>query len=405
MVVPNGWTIKPIEQIMRIRKERINPQALINTRCIELEHIEPISGRLLGWIESNNQRSLKAVFTAGDVLFGKLRPYLRKYCYPSFDGICSTEFWVLTAFDNSVDNSYIYYIVQTNRFLETANSTTGTKMPRADWSLMKEVSFSIPLSLTEQRDIAAVLSDADAYITALEKLIAKKRNLKQGAMQVLLTGKRRLPGFDGEWDTLNLASNSTLKARIGWQGLTTAEYLDEGYSYLITGTDFSNGKIAWSSCHYVDKSRYNQDTNIQVCNGDVLITKDGTIGKVAIVNGLTKKATLNSGVYVVRPKNDAYDRTYIYYVLLSQIFADFLAKLAAGSTINHLYQKDFVNFEFEAPAAIAEQTAIATVLSDMDAEIDTLTAKIEKARRIKQGMMGELLTGRIRLIEEDTENG
>ena len=223
-------------------------------------------------------------------------------------------------------------------------------------------------------------------------------------MQELLTGKRRLPGFEGEFLNMNLVANSTLKARIGWQGLTTAEYLDSGYSYLITGTDFSNGKIAWKTCHYVDKHRYDQDANIQVVNGDVLITKDGTIGKAAIVSGLSKKAILNSGVFVLRPKAGAYDYRYVYYVLLSQIFTDFLDKLAAGSTINHLYQKDFVNFEFDVPPTVAEQAAIAEILSDMDAEIDVLTVKLNKLRNIKQGMMSELLTGHIRLMEQETEN-
>ncbi|MDR0577714.1 MAG: restriction endonuclease subunit S [Candidatus Accumulibacter sp.] len=271
----------------------------------------------------------------------------------------------------------------------------GTKVSSVSKGSLQET-FVLRPPLPEQRAIAAALSDIDGYIV----VIAKKRNIKKGAMQELLTGKRRLPGFVGEWVTSNLAANSTLKARIGWQGLTTAEYLDEGYSYLITGTDFENGKIAWSTCHFVDKHRYDQDTNIQIVNGDVLITKDGTIGKVAIVNNLNRKATLNRGVFVLRQKTNAYDSRYVYYILLSQTFTDFLDKLAAGSTINHLYQKDFVTFEFEVPPTTEEQSAIAAILSDMDAEIDALTAKLTKVRGIKQGMMQELLTGHIRLVDE-----
>ena len=217
--------------------------------------------------------------------------------------------------------------------IRNRSSATINQITKRDF---EDIKIPIPCDEKEQRTIAAALSDVDAYITALENLIAKKRNIKKGTMQELLTGKRRLPGFSGEWENLNLAANSTIKARIGWQGLTTEEYLDEGYAYLITGTDFDNGRIAWDGCHYVEKGRYDQDPNIQVDNGDVLITKDGTIGKVAIVKALSKKATLNSGVFVVRPKGNAYDSVYIYYVLLSEIFADFLAKLAAGSTINHL---------------------------------------------------------------------
>lgn len=160
--------------------------------------------------------------------------------------------------------------------------------------------------LEEQKLIAEALSDVDSMISSLEKLIAKKKAVNQGAMQELLTGKKRLPGFSGEWNKINLAKKSKIKARIGWQGLTTNEYLDSGYSYLVTGTDFVNGKIDWSGCHYVAKDRFDQDKNIQIQNDDILITKDGSLGKTALVKGLNKPATLNSGVFVIRPIQGAY---------------------------------------------------------------------------------------------------
>ena len=303
------------------------------------------------------------------------------------------------------ENIYIRFLTYVLKNIGLSQYSESSAQPGLSVQKILGVSCYIPQSLPEQRLIAALLSDTDELIAALEKLIAKKRNIKQGAMQELLTGERRLPGFSSGWVEMNLAANSSLKARIGWQGLTTAEYLNDGYAYLITGTDFSNGKIHWATCHYVDKYRFDQDINIQVGNGDILITKDGTIGKVAIVNNLNKKATLNSGVFVVRPKNNAYDRAFIYHILQSEIFTDFLAQLAAGSTINHLYQKDFVGFVFFVPPTIKEQTSIASILSDMDAEIDALAAKLTKLKQIKQGMMSELLTGRIRLTESDVRDG
>jgi type I restriction enzyme S subunit len=251
--------------------------------------------------------------------------------------------------------------------------------------------------LPEQRTIAVTLSDVDALLTALDALMAKKRLIKQGVMQELLTRNRRLPGCGGEWETINMAEHSTLKARIGWQGLTTAEYLTTGEYRLITGTDFIYGKVDWEKCHFVEKNRYDQDKNIQVRVDDVLITKDGTIGKVAYIDHLPSEATLNSGVFVIRPKNNKYHSRYFYYVLNSRIFDDFLRQLQAGSTINHLYQKDFVNFNFPAPE-YEEQRAIAEILGDMETEITVLEARREKTRLLKQGMMQELLTGRIRLI-------
>ena len=250
----------------------------------------------------------------------------------------------------------------------------------------------------EQERIAEALSDVDRMIFSLEKLIAKKKAVKQGAMQELLTGKKRLPGFDREWNKINLAKKSKIKARIGWQGLTTNEYLDSGYSYLVTGTDFANGKIDWNNCHYVAKDRFDQDKNIQIQNDDILMTKDGSLGKTALVKGLDKPATLNSGVFVIKPIQESYDPVFVYYILSSFVFKDFLDHLSAGSTIIHLYQKDISKFEFLIPPTIEEQTAIASILSDMDNEIEALDQKLAKTRQLKQGMMQQLLTGKIRLV-------
>jgi type I restriction enzyme, S subunit len=252
-------------------------------------------------------------------------------------------------------------------------------------------------SVKEQQAIATVLSEIDALIAALDKLIAKKRHLKTATMQQLLTGKKRLPGFGGNWQTVNMNKYASLKARIGWQALTTEEYLDSGFFFLVTGTDFLNGKVNWSTCHFVDEWRYSQDKNIQLKNGDVLLTKDGTIGKVGYVESLPNPATLNSGVFVIRPLGESFYPLFLYYILSSQIFDAFLNKIFAGSTISHLYQKDFVTFEFLAPSS-KEQQAIATVLSDMDAEITALETRRAKTQAIKQGMMQELLTGRTRLV-------
>ena len=287
------------------------------------------------------------------------------------------------------------YINLNQRYFKAIGQGSSQQNLSKDDILNFEVLF--PTSSEEQTAIATALSDADALISSLEKLIAKKRNIKQGAMQELLTGKKRLSGFGGEWEMMNLSQSSTLKARIGWQGLTTAEYMESGDYYLVTGTDFLNGYINWVKCCFVDKSRYLQDMNIQLKTGDVLLTKDGTIGKVGYIDAIPKPATLNSGIFVIRPKNNSFFPLFLYYILTSRIFDEFLVKLQAGSTISHLYQKDFINFSFMTPK-YKEQLAIAQILSDMDAEIEQLEEQLNKYKMIKQGMMQELLTGRIRLV-------
>lgn len=302
-------------------------------------------------------------------------------------------------FKNVVPNNcnilFLYYLLQTKKkeMLEKAIGSTFLE-------ISKSALCSIPLQypqLSEQNRIAAALSDVDELIASLGMLIAKKKAIKQGAMQELLTGRRRLPGFSGEWAKFNLMRHSRVKARIGWQGLKKSEYLENGYAYLVTGTDFDDGIVHWSSCHYVDKKRYDADRNIQLKNGDLLVTKDGSLGKTAIVKELDIPATLNSGIFVIRPLNEAYYPAFVYYVLSSFIFRDFLDKLSAGSTIIHLYQKDVDQFEFFIPPTIQEQRAIAMALSEMEDEIQSMEQKLKKARHIKQGMMRQLLTGKIRL--------
>lgn len=199
-----------------------------------------------------------------------------------------------------------------------------------------------------------------------------------------------------DWQEINIGNDTTLKARIGWQGLTTSEYKDSGEYYLVTGTDFENGFVNWDTCHFVDKWRFDQDKNIQLRANDVLITKDGTIGKAGFIDTIKLPTTLNSGVFVIRTNSDKLDQKYLYYIFTSEIFDDFLNRLTAGSTINHLYQKDFIHFTFKAPK-IKEQKAIAKALSDTDELITSIEKLISKKEAIKQGTMQQLLTGKKRL--------
>ena len=333
----------------------------------------------------------EAVLTAGDgVGTGKVFHYING----KFDA--HQRVYIMSQF-KEVLGKYFYYWFSKNFFAEVAKYTAKSSVDSVRRQMIADMAIPLPSS-DEQRNIVSTLSDIDLLILNLQKLIRKKKDIRQGTMQMLVTGKKRLDGFDGEWVKINLSKNSKLKARIGWQGLTTAEYLDEGYSYLITGTDFKDGQINWNGCHYVDYNRYEQDPNIQVSNGDLLLTKDGTIGKVAYVADLTRPATLNSGVFLVKPITDAYTAHFMFYVLESSVFKDFLQQLSAGSTINHLYQKDLVKFDLYVPPTKEEQEAIAAILFDMDSDIHKLEAKLEKYQKVKQGMMEELLTGKVRLI-------
>lgn len=159
-------------------------------RCVELDDVAQGSGRLLH-VSTAAIGASKYSFKAGDVLFGRLRAYLRKYWHATFDGVCSTEIWPLMPLDLRLEAPYLYWLVQTDGFAKSAGITYGTHMPRTDWSVVSELEIRLP-DPDEQRAIATILSDMDAEIAALEARRAKIRDLKQAMMQELLTGKTRL---------------------------------------------------------------------------------------------------------------------------------------------------------------------------------------------------------------------
>jgi type I restriction enzyme S subunit len=186
------WKTRQFADIASPRRERVDPRKVGSQQfCVELEHIESGTGRLLGSTSTRDQSSLKSVFQVGDVLFGKLRSYLRKYWLADRPGVCSTEVWVLSPNRRLVTSEFLFQIVGMDRFVEAASTAYGTHMPRADWNVVKNYELALP-GLEEQTAIATVLSDMDAEIAALEARREKTRQVKQGMMQELLTGRTRL---------------------------------------------------------------------------------------------------------------------------------------------------------------------------------------------------------------------
>lgn len=192
------------------------------------------------------------------------------------------------------------------------------------------------------------------------------------------------------WNIKRIKYLAQLKGRIGWQGLTSDEYTDVG-PFLITGVDFSNGGINWENCVHITEERWAEAPEIHIKNGDLLITKDGTVGKVAIVENLQGKASLNSGVLLIKTSND-YNKKFLYWALLSEEFWTwFRLKNAGNSTIVHLYQNDFAEFSYTFPDA-TEQQAIADFLDKECAQIDSIAADLEKQIALLQQYKKSLIT-------------
>lgn len=190
------WTDCEFGEIAEIRNSKVIPASLSpGIPSVELESIEPKTGRLLRSAEAAGT-SAKYSFEKGDVLFGRLRAYLRKYWLARFSGVCSTEIWPLRPRDLRLAPAFLYLLVQADSFIDAAGVSYGTHMPRSDWSVLSKCPVRLP-PRDEQTAIAAVLSDMDAELAALEARRDKTRNLKEAMMQELLTGKTRLVATRG----------------------------------------------------------------------------------------------------------------------------------------------------------------------------------------------------------------
>lgn len=283
-----------------------------------------------------------------------------------FDAI--VRLLVLTPKSNSeADSQFTTYLL--NTCIVFPQESTG--VPQLTVPQIRNVELFLPPK-PEQRRIAAVLSDTDAYIDALEKHIAKKRNIKKGAMQELLTGKRRLPGFEGEW----VEKCGIFEFHKG----TQCKALEIGkYPH------YNGGQT---------NSSYTDDYN---AHNKIIISEGGN--SCGYVNYISGNFWAGGHCYVV--DDTGFDKLYLFNLL--KLYEPQIMSLRVGSGLPNVQSKGLKELPFWYTTDEREQAAIAAILSDMDAEIDVLTAKLNKVRNIKRGIMQELLTGRIRLLEDEEE--
>lgn len=193
-----------------------------------------------------------------------------------------------------------------------------------------------------------------------------------------------------DWDFKSLKDICYIKGRIGWQGLRKDEFISEG-PYLITGINFDRGRIIWNECYHITNERYEQAPEIQLKVGDVLMTKDGTIGKLLYVDNLPDKASLNSHLFVMRPINDSFISKYFYYHLQSEKFKKYIDNNKTGSTMPAITQAAMEKYKLILPT-LEEQEKIASILSTVDEQIDNVDVLIKKNKDLKKGLIQTLLT-------------
>jgi len=272
------------------------------------------------------------------------------------------------------------------------NYVTQTSIAHLPREKFMEVPIPIP-SVEEQRAIATALSDVDALLDGLNRLIAKKRDLKQAAMQQLLTGQTRLPGFSGGWEMRRLGEIADIRS--GGTPSTGDAAAWDGDIQWCTPTDITalaGKKYLYETNRRITEHGLKTSSAELIPARSVVMTSRATIGECAIN---TVPVTTNQGFKNFAP-SDVVDVEFLYYLLQTQ--KQGFISLCGGSTFLEIGKGQLREYEIFIPKAKAEQTAIASILSDMDAELTALEARLTKTRALKQAMMQELLTGRIRLL-------
>lgn len=295
---------------------------------------------------------------------------------------------------------YLQCVSQESRKYFISNAKVAT-MTTIDQAQIGNCLIPVP-SLTEQKNIAEAISDADRIIRLLEKLIIKKKAIKQGAMQELLTGKRRLPGYCNKWKT-DIIPDVLQKQegiKIGPFGSQLKkEYLLEDGLYKVYGQenvytqDFSIGN------RYLNREKFRQLQSCEVRSGDFLISTMGTIGKCAIVPNGICSGIMDSHLIRLRINEQKLMPEYLLHLFSEELgyLKGQTSKLSVGGIMDGLSTKIVNALNVFYPEDLSEQKAIADFLSSMNTEIQTLEQKLGKYRQIKQGMMQQLLTGKIRL--------
>ena len=384
MVIPEGWKKYKISECAKIATGSKNTE----DKCDDGRYPFFVRSQNIEHINTYNY-DCEAVLTAGDgVGTGKVFHYINNHKFAVHQRV-----YVMSDFHNILGR-YFYYYFSKNFYAEVVKYTAKSSVDSVRRKMIADMALIIPESEFEQTAIATALSDMDDLIASLEKLLAKKQGIKQGAMQDLLTGRKRLKGFSGKWKRIQLGDSEY--TMVDYANIAANVSANYKFDY-ITLENVKNGKIMQKiQCIYATApSRARRIVH----TGDVLFgTVRPNLHSHVYVDFLTKDVICSTGFCVIHGIAKKLDSRFIYYKLLSFECDTQIQSIISGSSYPAVSSDDVKSLEIFIPE-IQEQRAIATLLSDMDAEITALQQKLAKYRQIKQGMMAELLTGRIRLKE------
>ena len=377
-IIPEDWEVVTVDDVLDMPTKTTSTTSFLSKYYVGTENMYSLKKGIaphLGRLPYMQVRE----YQINDILVSNIRPYLKKIWLANRHGGCSSDVIVFRVKDTEIYSSaYIYTVLSDDSFFKyVMDSAIGTKMPRGDKAAIKAYSLTIPKDIAEQRAIAEALSDVDGLIAALDKKIDKKRLLKQGAMQQLLTGTKRLPGFTDKWKYVALEHLLEYEQPTKYLVQST-DYIESGTPVLTAGKTFILG--------------YTAETKRIYTNLPVIIFDDFTTDSKYVTMPFKAKS---SAMKMLQLKDRRYNLRLVYELM----------QLIQFPLYDHqrYWISEYSKLQVYIPSDFKEQQAIATILSDMDKEIANLEAQRDKYRLLKSGMMQKLLTGQIRLVKQQAK--
>lgn len=392
--IPKDWEVKKVSDVATMPTSTISPNSFDHKYYVGTDNMLSDKAGITLFEGTVNYKSVRQ-YKASDTLISNIRPYLKKIWYADKSAGCSTDVIVFRAIENEVTPEYLHIALADDRYFKCVmDAPVGTKMPRGDKKVISDFCFALPTSPSEQRRIVSVLSDTDSLIASLSRTIEKKRLVKQGAMQQLLTGKTRLKGFSGEWVEKELGECADIyrggSPRPIEAFITTSP---DGLNWIKIGDVANNAKYINKTAEKIIQEGERHSRFVR--NGDLLLSNSMSFGRPYI---LKTDGCIHDGWLVIQNYKDEWYTDFLYYLLCSEDVLEQYEVLAAGSGVKNLNKAIVSNVMLRYPVDLNEQFAIANILTTMDNEIASLEAELQKYKFLKQGMMQKLLTGQIRLV-------
>lgn len=372
------WNYKTFDELINIKSESYNPSLnKENYKCIELEHINQNTGTINGYCNSQDQKSNKNMFKKNEVLFGKLRPYLKKYWYATFDGVCSSEIWVVKSKNqNIVTNKFIYDLFQSHYFLQLCNLSTGSKMPRADWSFIKEQVIAIP-TIIEQEKIGKTLSLLDKKVELQAKKIEDLKLFKSSQI-INFFNKNNFAEVNIKNIGFFQSGNSLSKDCLTSSGVPIILYGDlyTKYNEVIKKVEqYTN-----DNKKYV-KSKQNQ----------IIFPTSTTVNSLSLISpsSINLDGIIYGGDILILNLNKDVNADFLSYEINHYKKKEF-SKIAQGSTIIHIHAEDLLNCKIALPNIVL-QDKFALTFNKFNQKIELENNKLNKLQKLKKGLMQSML--------------